>query len=239
MKNNIFTVENAVILAAGFSSRFAPLSRHTPKALLEVRGEVLIERQIRQLQEKGIHDIYIVTGYLKERFEYLRDKLGVYLIENSQYQSRNNHSSIWAARDILSNTYICCSDNYFTENLFTSEAIHPYYAAQYSNGPTDEYCLTVDSQDRIINVTIGGSHSWYMLGHVLFDQKFSTDFLHILEQEYDLPETVNCMWENIYMKHLDELTLYIKKYPPHVIREFDTVKELALFDPFYRRYLNE
>ena len=41
-------------MAAGTSSRFAPLSYETHKSLLTVRGEVLIERQIRQLQEAGV-----------------------------------------------------------------------------------------------------------------------------------------------------------------------------------------
>ncbi|MGI6010626.1 MAG: NTP transferase domain-containing protein [Ruminococcus sp.] len=237
MEAKTFTADNAVILAAGFSSRFAPLSQHTPKALLKVKGEVLIERQIRQLQERGIGDIYIVTGYLKEQFTYLKDKMGVSLIENKEYQWRNNHSSIWAARDVLANTYICCSDNYFVDNLFTKEAEFPYYSALYSNGPTEEYCITADPSGRITGVTIGGADSWYMLGHVLFDQKFSRDFLHILESEYDLPQTKDCMWENIYMNHLDDLTLYIKKYPGDLIREFDTVEDLSLFDPAYRSYL--
>lgn len=49
-----FKVKNAVILAAGLSSRFAPLSYEKPKGLLTVKGEVLIERQIRQLKEKGL-----------------------------------------------------------------------------------------------------------------------------------------------------------------------------------------
>ncbi len=46
-----YRVDNAVIMAAGTASRFAPLSYERPKALIEVRGEILIERQIRQLQE--------------------------------------------------------------------------------------------------------------------------------------------------------------------------------------------
>ena len=45
-----YRVENAVIMAAGLSSRFAPISYEKPKALICVRGEILIERQIRQLQ---------------------------------------------------------------------------------------------------------------------------------------------------------------------------------------------
>ena len=39
-----YQAENAVILAAGLSSRFAPISYEMPKALIPVRGEVLIER---------------------------------------------------------------------------------------------------------------------------------------------------------------------------------------------------
>ena len=69
-------VDNAVIMAAGTSSRFAPLSYERPKALIEVRGEILIEREIKQLKDAGIDEIILVTGYMKEQFGYLTDKLG-------------------------------------------------------------------------------------------------------------------------------------------------------------------
>ena len=46
-----FRVRGAIILAAGIGRRFAPLSFERPKALFRVRGEVLIERLIRQLRE--------------------------------------------------------------------------------------------------------------------------------------------------------------------------------------------
>ena len=65
---------NAIIMAAGMSSRFAPLSLETPKALLNVKDEIMIERQIGQLREAGIDEIVIVVGYLKEKFEYLKEK---------------------------------------------------------------------------------------------------------------------------------------------------------------------
>ena len=58
-----YRVDNAVIMAA----RFAPLSYEKPKALLKVKGEVLIEREIRQLQAAGIDDITVVVGYMKEK----------------------------------------------------------------------------------------------------------------------------------------------------------------------------
>ena len=73
-----YQVDNAVIMAAGVSSRFAPLSyENPPKALINVNGEVLLERQIRQLKDAGIEEIILVVGYMKEQFYYLQDKLGV------------------------------------------------------------------------------------------------------------------------------------------------------------------
>lgn len=235
--NHHFSVDNAVILAAGFASRFAPLSYHTPKALLPVHGEVLIERQIKQLQDAGIREIYVVTGYLKEKFSYLKNKYNVHLIENEEYETRNNHSSIWAAREVLANTYICSSDNYFTENVFTHTSDRPFYSALYADRKTKEWCLSTDETGRITKVTVGGQNAWYMHGHVLFDQPFSKKFLEILKQEYHLPETLPLYWESIYMNHLHELTLYIKKYPDQAILEFDNVEELSRFDPSYRKYL--
>ena len=65
-----YQVDNAVIMAAGVSSRFAPLSYETPKALINVNGEVLLERQIRQLKDAGIEEIILVVGYMKEQFYY-------------------------------------------------------------------------------------------------------------------------------------------------------------------------
>ena len=93
----MYNVDNAVIMAAGTASRFAPLSYERPKALIEVKGEVLIERQIRQLKEAGIDNISIVVGYMKERFYYLKEKFGVKIIENPDYLVRNNNGSLAAA----------------------------------------------------------------------------------------------------------------------------------------------
>lgn len=235
-KVEAYRVENAVILAAGFASRFAPLSYTTPKALLHVRGEILIERQISQLLAAGIPEIYIVTGYQQEKFQYLAEKYPVRLIYNPEYKTRNNHSSVYAAREVLGNSYICSADNYFTKNVFEPYLYRASYSALYADGPTEEYCLTTDADDRITDVVIGGHDSWYMLGHVYFDREFSRRFLSILEREYDLPETKDLLWEKIYMKHISELPMYIRRYPAGVIHEFDTLDDLCRFDPSWNAY---
>lgn len=231
--NNKIKVDNAVIMAAGLSSRFAPLSHEMPKALIEVKGEIMIERQIKQLKQAGISDIYIVVGYMAEKFEYLREKFGVKIVHNRDYLVRNNNSTIYAVKDILANTYICSADNYFPENPFESEVDGCYYAAIYSDGPTKEWCMELDADDRIKNVTVGGRDSWFMLGHTFWDREFSEGFLRILLDEYDLPETADLLWESIYIKHIDELNMKIRRYPTDDIVEFDTLDELREFDSSY------
>lgn len=225
-------VDNAIIMAAGTASRFAPLSYEKPKALIEVRGEVLIERQIRQLREAGIEEVVVVTGYKAEQFEYLKDKYGVVLINNPDYLTRNNNSSIYVAREYIKNSYICSSDNYFITNPFESDVDESYYAAVYMEGETGEWCISEDD-GWITNVKVGGEDSWVMLGHVFWSESFSHFFLHILEDEYEWSETADKLWESIYIEYIKELPMKIRKYPADYIFEFDTLDELREFDTSY------
>lgn len=229
----MYTVDNAIIMAAGVSSRFAPLSYEKPKALTEVQCEVLIERQIRQLRTAGVKDIYIITGYKAEQFEYLRAKFGVQLIMNKEYMVRNNHSSIYAAREIIRNSYICSADNYFLENPFERQVEESYYAAVYAPGETKEWCMEVDANGYISHVEVGGSNAWYMLGHAFWSEDFSARFLPFLEAEYDLPQTKELFWENIFIEHMDVLKMQMRKYPDNFIFEFDSLAELREFDKSY------
>lgn len=228
-----YKVDNAVILAAGLSSRFAPISYEKPKGVLRVRGEVLIERQIEQLREAGITDITVVVGYKKEYFFYLRKKYGVTLVNNDEYASRNNNGSLWRVRGCLGNTYVCSSDDYFTQNPFDAYVFKAYYSAQYAEGPTKEWCMETGAGGRITKVTVGGSNSWYMLGHVYFDRAFSERFVKILEEEYDRPETVDMLWEDLYIEHIKELDMALRPYPAGAINEFDSLDELRAFDPHF------
>ena len=226
-------VDNAIILAAGTASRFAPLSFEKPKALIEVRGEILIERQIKQLKEAGINEIIIVVGYMKELFSYLIEKYGVILVENNDYLTRNNHSSIYVVKDYLKNSYICSSDNYFIKNPFEKEVDESYYSAVYVEGKTNEWCIE-EKDGYITDVTVGGYDSWIMLGHVFWSKEFSQKFVAILDKEYSLPKTIDKLWETIYIDHINELQMKIRKYTSDFIFEFDTLDELREFDSSYK-----
>ncbi|MCM1299869.1 MAG: phosphotransferase, partial [[Eubacterium] siraeum] len=215
------------------SSRFAPLSYEKPKGLLRAKGQVLIERQIEQLQEAGINDITVVVGYMKEMFFYLADKYGVNIVINEDYYKYNNPSTLMRVKDKLKNTFICSSDDYFSINVFEPYVYCSYYAAEYCEGKTEEYCLSTDRKGRITGVKIGGENRWYMIGHAYFNRSFSDKFLPILEEEYKSEYNRTLLWENLYMKHIKELDMVIRRYDKGVIFEFDSLDELRSFDPYY------
>ena len=221
-------------MAAGTASRFVPLSAEIPKGLLEVKGEILIERQIRQLKEAGVEEITIVVGYKAEMFQYLKSLYGVDIVNNEDYYKYNNTSSIIRVVDRLSNTYICSSDNYFPNNVFLEESTSSYYSALYADGFTNEYCLTIDAKDNITRVQVGGTDSWYMVGHVYFASDFSAAFSKLLISEYDKEETRQGYWEDVYLRNIGQLPLMkIHRYKIHDIEEFDSIDELRLFDVSY------
>lgn len=118
---------NAIILAAGFGMRMVPINTEVPKALLEVNGERLIDRIIRQLNEVGIKEIYIVVGFMKEQFEYLIDEYGVELIVNENYSTKNNLYSLSLALDHLSNTYVVPCDIWCDRNPFQRNELYSWY----------------------------------------------------------------------------------------------------------------
>ena len=228
-----YKVDNAVIMAAGMSTRLAPLSYETPKALLNVHGEVLIERQIRQLREAGIEEIFVVTGYKKECFSYLEEKFKVTLVENPYYETRNNHSSLYVVREHLKNTYICCGDNYFPENVFRSEEEDSYYATVFEAGETDEWCVFADENGRIREVEIGGCDQWVMKGHAFLAEPFTAKLCAYLEEAMRKEASENLFWEDLFILHRQELVLYQKKFEDQKICEFDSLEELRAFDPKY------
>lgn len=199
-----YKVDGALIIAAGFGSRFVPLTFETPKGLLEVFGERMIERQIKQLHEVGIYDITIVVGYLKEKFEYLIDKFDVKLLYNPEYSCKNTLATVYRARKFLKgrNVYILSSDNWMRENMYHSYECGAWYSAAHEEGETKEWCLTFNKKGRISDVNVGGKDAWFMYGPVYLSREFSARFLPVLEAYYQIPGTEQFYWEQPYVDML-------------------------------------
>lgn len=229
-----YRVNNAIILAAGMSTRFAPVSYEIPKGLISVKGEVMTERLIRQLQEAGVGEIVLVVGYMMEKFFYLRDKYGVKLVVNNEYTVKNTHSSIYAARDYLANTYIVCSDNYYPENMFHQYEYRAFYCSIYLPGVSYvERAFTFDKNDKIIATNKPSNNQWIMYGHAYYSREFTDLFKPILESYYGRPGIEYMYWETIYAENVDKLPMWGYKCTDSDILEFDSMDELKAFDPEY------
>ncbi len=231
---NEHKVDNAIIMAAGFGSRFVPMTYETPKGLLHVFDEVMIERQIKQLLEVGISDISIVVGYLKEKFEYLTDKYNVKLIYNPDYGIKNNVSSIYYAQDILKNTYILPSDIYMPKNIFRKYEYKAFYAMEYFKDFKEEWALMLNKDNLITSINPSGdSDSWFMCGPAFFDNTFSLKFKELVNNYYHDSATSDYYWEDILRLNLKQLDIYGRKYPFESILEFESLEELREFDSSY------
>ena len=142
--------KKAVILAAGFGMRMVPINTEIPKGLLEVRGEVLIERMIRHLHEVGITDIQVVVGFMKERYEYLIDEFQVKLVVNSEYQIKNNLHSLSKVKSSLDKTYIVPCDIWAEENPFSD--FEPYSWYMVSDETSVESTVRVNRKRELVMV---------------------------------------------------------------------------------------
>ena len=230
-----YRVENAIIMAAGMSSRFVPISLEKPKGLLSVKGEVLIERQIRQLHDAGIQHIVLVLGYKKESFFYLEDKYeNLKIIINPKYDVKNNVFTIYLAQQYIGNTYICSSDNYFTENPFEEYVYQSFYAAVEVDTRLNEWYMIPDNKMNISKVVKNDEKGYIMMGHVYWNREFSHEMLNLINQDQGIGTYDSELWEQILSNNLKKLPpTEIKVYPASMIHEFDSLDELRQFDHDY------
>ena len=140
--------KNAIILAAGFGMRMVPINTETPKGLLEIKGERLIERTIRQLHEVGITEIYVVVGFMKEQYEYLIDEYGVDLIVAPDYAAKNNMHSLKTAADHLSNSYIIPCDIWCEKNPYSRNELYSWYMV--SDLVDDDSTVRVNRKQELV-----------------------------------------------------------------------------------------
>ena len=128
-----------------------------PKGLLEVNGEALIERIIKQLHEVGIQEIYVVVGFMKEKYEYLMDEYGVELVVNPDYAAKNNLHSLNLVKEHLENAYIVPCDIWCDRNPFHRHELYSWYMV--SDLVENESNVRVNRKMELVTVpeNVGGN----------------------------------------------------------------------------------
>ncbi len=220
------TPKNAIILAAGYGMRMVPINTEVPKGLLEVDGEPLIERTIKYLKEVGVHQIYIVVGYMKEHYEYLIDEYGVELVVCEEYAQKNNLHSIKLVTDKISNSYIIPCDIWCGVNPFSKSELYSWY-------------MVTDMIDKGSNVRVNrkmelamtgmGEGGNAMVGIAYIKEEQAENLRNKINEMCQNPFYDNVFWEEALVEK-DRMMVLAKVVSGESIVEINTYEQLRELD---------
>ena len=232
-------VENAIIMAAGIGQRMRPVTLEIPKPLIPVNGIRMIDTVIQALHSNGITDITVVTGYLKEKFEVLKqDYPEIRLVENPYYDTCNNISSLYAAREYLGSTMILDGDQMiYNPEILSPEFERSGYNAVWTDGDTEEWLMTVE--DGIVThcSRTGGKQGWQLYSISRWTEEDSRKLRKYLETEFEEKKNRQIYWDDVAMFcYPEEFRLGIREMHKGDMMEIDSLEELIEADPSYQKY---
>ena len=181
----------AVILAAGMGKRLGKLTKGNTKCMIEVGGETLISRLLRQLDKHALSKIILVVGYkaqeLKDYLATLQVQTPIEFVENTVYDKTNNIYSLYLAKDYLTteDTLLFESDLIMEDAVISKLIEHPYLdlalVDKYESW-MDGTVVTLDEENRIQRFIPNGQFkyeeipSYYKTVNVYkFSQQFSAN----------------------------------------------------------------
>ena len=232
-----YRVRKAIILAAGFGSRLAPVTLNTPKPLVEVNGVRILDTLLDALVSKGITSIYIVRGYKKEKFDILLEKYPtIKFIDNDEFNVTNNISSMIKCIDYIDRCYICEADLYITN----PDIIRKYeYKTNYLGAKvkeTDDWCFK-KVNGYASNYQRGGEDCYQSYGISYWDSNDSEKLKSDLIKIYNSKAGKENFWENVPLKLCKRnYKVEIRSCHKSDIIEIDNYFELLAVDSSYANY---
>lgn len=234
--------ERAVIMAAGFGSRLMPVTKETPKPLIKVNGVRMIDSVIKALHKNGVNEIYIVVGYLKEKFDVLKKEYsGIELIENPYYDTCNNISSLYVAREHLENSLILDGD----QIIYNDDVLSPYfeksgYNSVWTDGETDEWLQQVENGKVVSCSRTGGKRGWQLFSISRWNEKDGKKLKRHLELEFENKQNRGIYWDDVVMfNHFDEYDLTVRPMNYGDVIEIDILDDLMKLDLSYKKIKEE
>ena len=233
-------VQRAVIMAAGTGKRLRPITADVPKPLISINGRRIIDTIIQGLHDNNIYDIYIVVGYLKEKFQELKkDYFGLHFIDNPYYDCANNISSLYVARDFIENAIILDGD----QIIYNSDILKPDfeksgYNAVWTDGLTKEWLLQVQ-KGRVVSCSRnGGKKGWQLYSISRWTSNDGKRLRKHIVAAFNNNLLHNLYWDDVVMFcYFEQYDLGIMPMNIDDVKEIDNLCELVEIDAHYEKYL--
>lgn len=236
----MYRVKRAIIMAAGIGKRMQPLTLQTPKPLVRVNGIRMIDTVVQGLQSQGISEIYVVAGYLKEQFYDLEKEYpGLKVLENPYYSRCNNISSLYVAREYISDAIILDGDQIiYNKEILMPEFKRSGYNCIWSEQETQEWMLTVENDIVKSCSRTGGKNGWQLFSISRWNTEDGKKLKRHLEIEFEEKHNDQIYWDDIAMFcYPKEYELGIYPMQRGDVVEIDNLSELAAIDSRYCCYL--
>ncbi len=233
-------VKRAIIMAAGIGKRMQPITLQTPKPLVKVNGVRMIDTVIQGLHANGITEIYVVVGYLKEQFTCLEKEYpGLTLIENPYYDTCNNISSLYVAREHIDDTIILDGDQIiYNDSILSPEFERSGYNCVWTDEDTEEWLLQVENGIVRSCSRNGGKNGWQLFSISRWSAEDGAKLRKHLEIEFDEKKNRQIYWDDVALFcYPEEYQLGIRQMNLGDIVEIDNLTELAEKDSIYEQYL--
>lgn len=235
-------VKRAIIMAAGKGERLMPVTLQTPKPLIRVNGVRMIETILEGLRLHGITEVYVVVGYLKEQFLFLKKMYpAITFIENPYYETCNNISSLYVARNYIEDSIILDGDQMiYNPDILSPAFERSGYNAVWNDGETSEWLLTVEKGIVTHCSRDGGKGGWQLFSISRWSSEDGRKLRQDLETEFSHKRNRQIYWDDVAMFcHPERYRLGIREMQFGDVVEIDDLQQLAAADPAYAKLMNK
>ncbi len=235
----MYKVKRAIIMAAGIGERLQPVTLTTPKPLIKVNGVRMIDTIIDGLYSNGINEIHVVIGYLKDKFLELKEKYpNIDFIYNPYYNTCNNISSLYVARQYINDVIILDGDQIIYNNSILSPDFEcSGYNSVYTEEPTNEWLQTVEDGIVISCSRTGGKKGWQLYSISRWTKEDGLKLQKHLEKEFEENKNYRIYWDDVAMFcYPNDYKLGIVPMNKDALIEIDSLDELIEVDKSYKKY---